>query len=356
MDASQFIPAPGQERLRLAVIGAGLGSAPHFQSLDDLASEAEVVWVYTRSAERLAAVRLPVGARKTTRLEDILEDASIKAVIVLTPPNAHLEMVQRAASAGKHVLVEKPLEINTLRATALVQACEAAGVTLAVMLQHRLREGALALKALLEAGELGQLVSASAFIRWWRPQSYYDEPGRGTLDRDGGGVLITQAIHALDLLLCLTGLPERVTGLASTSPVHRMEGEDTAAALLHYAGGAIGVVQATTAAYPGFAERLEINGTLGTASLEAGQLQVALASGKIITAGTPQASGGGANPMAFGHGPHRAVLQDFIRAVQQGVLPAITGRSALAVQQVIEAIMESSRTGQAVSMPGLPRH
>ncbi len=338
-------------RLRLAVIGAGLGSAPHFQSLDDLAAEAEVVWVYGRSAPRLASVRLPAGARATTRLEDILEDPSISAVIVLTPPGAHLEMVQRAASAGKHVLVEKPLDINVLRATALVEVCDSAGVTLAVMLQHRLREGALALKALLAAGDLGQLVSASAVVRWWRPQSYYDEPGRGTLARDGGGVLMTQAIHTLDLLLSLTGLPQRVTGLALTSPVHRMECEDTAAALLQFAGGAIGVLQATTAAYPGFAERLEINGTRGSASLEGGQLSVALTSGRTFTVGSAQASGGGANPMAFDHGPHRAVLQDFIRAVQQGVPPAITGRSALAVQQVIEAIMQASRTGQAVQLP-----
>jgi len=339
------------DRLRLAVIGAGLGSAPHFQSLEDLADEAELAWVYGRSAERLTAARLPAQARKTTRLEDILEDASVKAVLVLTPPNAHLDIVEQAARAGKHVLVEKPLEIDLDRATRLVQVCETAGVTLAVMLQHRLREAAVALKALLDAGELGRLVSASASVRWWRAQSYYDEPGRGTLARDGGGVLITQAIHTLDLLLSLTGLPERVTGLAATSPVHRMEGEDTAAALLHYAGGAMGVVQATTAAYPGFPERIELNGTLGTATLESGELQVMFASGKRLTLGARQGSGGGADPMAFSHAAHRAVLQDFIRAVQAGRMPAVSGRSALSVQQVIESIMESSKSGCAVSLP-----
>ena len=341
---------PVAGRLRIAVIGAGLASAPHFLSLIDLASEVDVVWVYGRSAERLSGVVAPSGARKTSRLEDILEDASVKAVLVLTPPNTHLDIVQRAARAGKHVLVEKPLEIDLERATALVQACEAAGVTLAVMLQHRLREAARGLKALFDAGELGQLVSAAASIRWWRPQSYYDEPGRGTLARDGGGVLITQAIHTLDLLLSLTGLPERVTGLAATSPVHRMEGEDTAAALLHYAGGAIGMVQATTAAYPGFPERIELNGTQGSATLEAGELRVLFANGKTLTLGKPQTSGGGANPMAFDHAAHRAVLQDFIRAVQQGIAPAVTGRSALGVQQVIESIMESSRTGGTISL------
>lgn len=347
--------APCAGRLRLAVIGAGLGSGPHFQSLEDLAGEAELAWVYGRSAERLAGVRLPALARRTTRLEDILEDASVKAVLVLTPPNTHLDIVERAARAGKHVLVEKPLEIDLDRATRLVRACETAGVTLAVMLQHRLGEAARGLKALLEAGELGGLISASASVRWWRPQSYYDEPGRGTLARDGGGVLITQAIHTLDLLLTLTGLPERVTGLAATSPVHRMEGEDTAAALLHYPGGAMGVVQATTAAYPGFPERIELNGTLGTATLESGELQVVFASGKRLALGARLGSGGGADPMAFSHAAHRTVLQDFIRAVQAGRTPAVSGRSALGVQEVIECIMESSRAGCAVSLPGASR-
>ena len=344
------VPGTPSCRLRLAVIGAGLGSGPHFKSLQDLASEAEVVWVHARDATRLAATPVPQGAQKTTRLEDILDDASVQAVLVLTPPNTHLALVQRLAQAGKHVLVEKPLEINLARAQALVQVCETHGVRLAVMLQHRLRPAAMRLRALLNAGELGQLVSASASVRWWRPQSYYDEPGRGTLARDGGGVLITQAIHTLDLLLSQTGLPARVMGLASTSPVHSLEGEDCACALLQFAGGAMATLLATTAAYPGFPERLEFNGTLGSASLEAGVLQVAFMNGQALAVGEEQNSGGGADPMAFDHGAHRAVLKDFIDALRQGREPAVTGRSALAAQQVIEAIMASSRSGRPVTL------
>lgn len=336
-------------RLRLAVVGAGLGSAPHFSSLQDLASEVDVAWVYGRNAERLAAANAPAGAQKTTRLEDILEDASVQAVLVLTPANTHLDVVQRVANAGKHVLVEKPLEIDLTRANALVEACEVCGVTLAVMLQHRLREAALGLAALMKTGELGELVSASASVRWWRAQSYYNEPGRGTLARDGGGVLITQAIHTLDLLLSLTGMPESVSAMVGTSPVHRMEGEDTAAALLHYANGAVAVVQATTAAYPGYPERIELNFTQGTATLESGMLQ-AFMNDKTLTLGSPEASGGGANAMAFAHSAHRAVLQDFIRAVQSGSAPAVTGRSALDVQRVIEAIMASSQKAGTVHL------
>ncbi len=344
------VPGIPSGRLRLAVIGAGLGSGPHFKSLQDLAAEAEVVWVHARDATRLATGQVPHGASKTTRLEDILEDASVQAVLVLTPPNTHLELVQRLAQAGKHVLVEKPLEINMARARSLVQACESQGVMLAVMLQHRLRQAATSLRALLNAGELGQLVSATASVRWWRPQSYYDEPGRGTLARDGGGVLITQAIHALDLLLSYTGLPTRVMGLASTSPLHTMEGEDCACALLHYANGAMATLQATTAAFPGFPERLELNGTLGSASLEAGVLQAAFMNGQTLSFGDQQGSGGGADPMAFDHAAHRAVLKDFIEAIRHGREPAVSGRSALAAQQVIEAIIASSRSGSPVTL------
>jgi UDP-N-acetyl-2-amino-2-deoxyglucuronate dehydrogenase len=312
----------------------------------------EVAWVGARSLQRLQAAPLPAGAGTTTNLQDIFGDRSVQAVLLLTPPNTHLELAQRAARAGQHVLVEKPLDIDLARAQALVQACEEAGVLLAVMLQQRLREGAMRLQALLREGTLGELCSASASVRWWRPQSYYDEPGRGTLARDGGGVLMTQAIHTLDLLLALTGLPRRITGLAHNSALHRMECEDTAAALLQFAGGATAVVQATTAACPGYAERIELNCTRGSATLQAGELSVHLADGEVIRAGQRAASGGGADPMAFDHAPHRAVLQDFVQAVRSGGTPAVSGRSALAVHRMIEAILVSARSGRSVDLEG----
>jgi predicted dehydrogenase len=299
----------------------------------------------------LRAQALPGGTRPTTRLDDIFEDRSVHAVLVLTPPHTHLEMVQRAARAGKHVLVEKPLDIDLRRARSLVEACDAAGVRLAVMLQQRLRPGALRLAELMGSGALGSLIGASASVRWWRPQSYYDAvPGRGTLGHDGGGVLMTQAIHTLDLLLSVTGLPVRISGTVHTSALHRMECEDTAAALLHYADGATAVVRATTAACPGYAECIEIDGTRGTATLASGELKVQLASGELIQAGTPAASGGGADPMAFDHAPHRAVLHDFVHSVRDGRRPAVDGRSALEVQRVIEAIVASSNQGRSIAL------
>jgi predicted dehydrogenase len=331
------------QRLRIAVIGAGLGSTPHFHSLRDLSGEADLVYVYGRSAERLAGVEVPTGTRKTTRLEDILEDSGIQAVLVLTPPNTHLELVQRSARAGKHVLVEKPLETDLNRANALVEACEEAGVTLAVMLQHRLREAAVALRALIASGELGQLVSATAAVRWWRPQSYYDEPGRGTLARDGGGVLITQAIHTLDLFLSLTPRVTEVAAFAATTPLHRMETEDIACAALRFSGGALGTLHATTASFPGFAERIEIVGTKGTAMLTAGKADFWWQDGRTESLGEESTLGGGADPMAFSNDAHRAVLAEFLDALDERRPPVNSGHAALLVHDVIDAVLQSSR-------------
>ncbi len=339
--------------LRIGVIGAGMAARPHLASLAELAAAgvAEVGWLVGRDEQRLGMVAAPAGARRTTRLGDVLEDADVSAVLVLTPPDTHLDIVRRAAQAGKHVLVEKPLEVDLPRAQALVDVCAECGVQLAVMLQHRLRAGPVALRNLLASGALGDLTGASASVRWWRPQSYYDaQPGRGTLARDGGGVLITQAIHTLDLLLGFIGLPERVTAAAHTSSAHRMECEDCASALLHYPGGIAATVRATTAAWPGYVERIEIDGTLGSATLESGALTVRLMDRDTLTAGADQGSGGGADPMGFDHAPHRAVLQDLFEAVQTGRAPAVTGRSALAVHRLIAAIVASAQTGVAVTL------
>ena len=170
------------------------------------------------------------------------------------------------------MLLEKPLEITLERAQALVDAADAAGITLGVVLQHRFRPASMALARLIDEGRLGELVSASVQVRNWRPQSYYDQPGRGTRARDGGGVLITQAIHTLDLRSRLPGCPWKSRPMPAPAPVHRMETEDVAAAAVRYANGAIGTIAATTTAFPGFPETVEIVGSKGTARLEGARL------------------------------------------------------------------------------------
>lgn len=337
--------------MRIALIGAGVAAPPHLRSLHELRARVQVAWVCGRDRARLAAQPgLPDGAATTDRLDEVLADTSVQAALVLTPAHTHAGLVERLAAAGKHVLVEKPLDADPDRAARMVATCAGHGVRLAVMLQHRMSPAARRLAALLADGELGQLLGASASVRWWRPQSYYDQPGRGTLARDGGGVLLTQAIHTLDLLLHLAGRPERVMGLATTSSVHRMETEDTAAAVLQWAGGAIGVLDATTAAWPGYPERITLNGSRGSATLEAGALRVLWPDREALSVGEVQASGSGANLMGFDHAGHRAVLEDFLDAVEQGREPLCSGASALHAQQLIAALLRASREGCPVRL------
>jgi predicted dehydrogenase len=180
------------------------------------------------------------------------------------------------------------------------------------MLQHRFRPAGMKLREMLRAGELGTIVNCSTVIRLWRPQSYYDVEGRGTRARDGGGVLITQGIHTLDLMLSLSGPIAEVRGYATTSSVHRMETEDLVAAAVKYENGALGVIDATTAAFPGFPERIEIIGEKATASLVGSDLTVAHRDGRVTELKTEFGAGGtGADPMAFPNDWHRGVIADF---------------------------------------------
>jgi UDP-N-acetyl-2-amino-2-deoxyglucuronate dehydrogenase len=324
---------------RVALIGLGMAVTPHAESLLDLKDRAEVAYAYSLSKERRAkfAERFPFP--QCDRLETILADRSVDAVLVLTPPNTHLEIVERCAAAGKHVLLEKPLEISTSRAEELVK--KASHVKLGVVLQHRFRPAAEKLREMLP--RLGKLVSASAAIPNWRPQSYYDQPGRGTKARDGGGVLLTQAIHTLDLFLSYTGEPAEVKGFATTTPVHRMETEDLAVAAVRFQSGAIGVVHATTTAYPGFPERIELIGTQGSALLEGTSLKMSFSDAQSFELKTESGGGGtGADPMAFPHDWHRGVLADFLDSIEKNREPRVSGAEALKVHRFIDRILQSA--------------
>jgi predicted dehydrogenase len=323
------------------------------KSLQDLAPKVEVAWVVGRTADRItaAASQLP-GARTSTSLDDVLGDPSVDAALVLTPPGTHLELVSRLAAAAKHVLLEKPLELDRRRAEQLVDACRTAGVRLGVMLQHRMRPASIAMKKLVASGALGEMTCASVDMRWWRPQSYYEQPGRGTRARDGGGVLLTQGIHTIDNYLDIVGLPSELVAFANTSAVHRMECEDVVAAALRYPNGATATLNATVAAYPGFNERIDYSGTRGTATLAGGQLDVHWLDGRHDTVGTAQSLGGGADPMAFTHHAHMAVIEDFLDAIANDREPRISGASVLPVQRLIDALLESAASRRVLEFRG----
>jgi UDP-N-acetyl-2-amino-2-deoxyglucuronate dehydrogenase len=332
---------------RIAVIGLGMASGPHAKSLRDLEDRVAVAAAYSPTEARRKAFAEAWGFPVTDDLDGIFSDAAIDAVMILAPPNTHLDLVERAAAAGKHVLLEKPLEISLGRAERLVAIAEQAGIKLGVVLQHRFRPVSLALSDLIGLGRLGDLVSVSAKLANWRPQSYYDQPGRGTRARDGGGVLLTQGIHTLDLLISLAGMPAEVSAFATTTPVHRMETEDLVAGAMRFANGALGTIHATTTAYPGLPDSIELIGTNGTARIEGTKLSATFHDGSAFSEEDGALGGGaGADPMAFPHHHHRAVLSDFLDAINEDREPKVGGREALKVHRLIDALLRAAQTGQ----------
>ena len=336
----------------VGMVGLGMAVAPHAMALRDLeaAGRARLVGGFSPSAERRAGFAARWEAPAFDSLDALLAAPGLDLVLVLTPPAAHLPVAEAAAMAGKHLLVEKPLEFDLARAEALVAMAGRAGVTLGVVFQHRFRPAALRLKAALDSGLLGDPLAASATIRWWRDAAYFAQAGRGMKARDGGGVLLTQAIHTIDLLLHLMGPVAEAAAFARTSPLRAIDTEDIVAATLRFAGGAIGTLDATTVARPGFPERIEIAGTRGSAMLVAERLELHAegAPPEILDHGS--AGGGGADPMAFDHGPHRALLTEMLDAIAEGRAPTNSGASALAVQRLIEALLRGAGEGRFVTL------
>ncbi|TBW37620.1 Gfo/Idh/MocA family oxidoreductase [Siculibacillus lacustris] len=337
-------PAP----LRLGIVGLGMAVKPHAAALADLADRITVVGGYAPSPARRTTFAATTGFPVTDDLDALIADPSVAAMLILTPPPSHLDLVARCASVGKHVLLEKPLEVTLPRASALVARMEAADRRLGVVFQHRFRPVVQRLRAVMAEGALGDLIAASVEVRWWRPASYYVD-GRGSRARDGGGVLLSQAIHTLDVFCTLVGLPAEVFAYTATSPNRAVDTENVVAAALRFGNGAIGTLGATTAADPGFPERIEITGTRGTATLEGDALRLHWSDGRDEIHDGSGATGGGADPMAFDHGPHRALIADFATAIADGRDPETSGRSALAVHRLIEALLRSAAERRAVA-------
>lgn len=335
--------------MKCALVGLGMVSktyADAIRNCDGLSLHK----VYARSDAARAdwLARFPdLGAQAAESIEEIAA-SDVDFVIVTTPPNARHEIVEELAAAGKPILMEKPVERTLVGAEGIVDLCEVAGVPLGIMLQHRARPVVADLRRVLR--DLGALRMAEVNVPWWRAQAYYDEPGRGSYARDGGGVLISQAIHTLDLMLSLIGPVASVTAMAATTGFHAMEAEDFVSAGLRFANGAVGQVFATTASFPGRGETITLHCAAGSAHLEAGVLRVDWQDGRSETFGQAATSGAGADPMAFTSDWHRFVIEDFMRVVADGTPPLVSGRTALEVHRLIAALERSGLEGRTVSL------
>jgi len=327
------------KRIGVVMVGLGPGSQPHLKSLRDLSDRVDLRYAVCRHPQQADRSLLPANVPVTSDLAAALSDPDVDMAIAATPPATHLPIAIACLQRDKHILLEKPLEVSFARSRELVERAAASTSTCGVVLQHRFRPASLRLREILASGRLGAVQAASVRVPWWRPQSYYEQAGRGSVARDGGGVLITQAIHSLDLFRSLVGVRSVVASQVITTAIHRMETEDYASALVRLGNGAPGAVLATTAMYPGGPETIEIIGQLGTAVLAGGDLQVSLLNGERIEVKSEGGTGGGANVMDFPHDAHRALIEDFLTAVRERRQPFVSLPEALESQQVIEEIL-----------------
>jgi UDP-N-acetyl-2-amino-2-deoxyglucuronate dehydrogenase len=348
--------------IRVGLIGAGNISGTHARAVGEI-SGATVAAVYSRTrahAERLAAEH---QASAYDTLDAFLDHRPLDLVIIGSPSGLHADHASAAAKRGLHVLVEKPIDVTAARADALAADASRAGVTLGVVFQDRFKPDIARLKSIVDEGRLGKPMLATASVKWYRPPSYYaSSDWRGTRALDGGGALMNQGVHTVDLLLWLFGPVRRVSARVATQ-LHAIEVEDTAVAMLEFANGAVGTIEATTAAYPGYPRRLELTGSSGTAILEGDEL-VALdvvdspsdLSDRRLSASGRAETENAASPVVSDVSAHRAVIEDFIRAMQTGGRPCCDGREGRRSVAVIEAIYQASRTGAPVDVVGCERH
>lgn len=340
----------------VAVIGAGMVGDIHLAAIAATGGAVRLRGVLSRQGDSARALLARNAAFQDARvygsLDEVEADDGVDVCILLTPPNARVDLVATLAAAHKPILMEKPLARDLAEATRVVEICEAASLVTGVVFQHRFRAASLKAKALVDSGTLGPLAMADIAVPWWRPQSYYDEPGRGTYARDGGGVLISQAIHTIDLALSLTGPVASVQAMTATTAQHAMEAEDFAVAGLRFASGAVGALVANTASYPGLPETIALHFAAASLRLHAGVLTVSWRDGREERFGETAATGGGADPMAFTHEWHQSVLEDFVAALAGGHDPAVTARGALVSHQLIDAIERSAKAGSVVAIEG----
>jgi predicted dehydrogenase len=351
------------DQLGFAIVGCGMIARFHAMALAEI-PEARVAALVSRTpanAEKLLAETGTPACPVFTSVEDAVKAPGVDAVVITTPSGAHLEPAAVAARAGKHVVVEKPLEITAERCDQIIAACDANRVKLCTIFPSRFADSSRVLRAAVEAGKFGRLTLGETACKWWRSQAYYDEGGwKGTLALDGGGALMNQAIHNVDLLLWMMGDPTHVAGFAATLAHERIEVEDTAVAVLHFRSGALGVIQATTSVHPGYPKTIAIHGDKGSAVIE--QEDVLRwdftpetdedARVRERFAAKVGASGGAADPKAISHEGHRRQLADFVQAVRSNGTPQVDGREGRRAVAVIQAVYESARTGRSVEVRG----
>lgn len=346
--------------VRIGIVGCGMISEFQALALGEL-DGAEVAGFYNRSPDKAKARVDEFGGTFYATIDDMLADGSVAAISICTPSGEHLEVAVQAAGAGKHVMVEKPIEVTPERCDQIIAACRDAGVVLGAIFPRRFNDTSVLVKEAINEGRFGTLVHADVHIKWWRDQDYYDSGGwRGTWQLDGGGALMNQGIHGIDLLQWLLGGVEFVSAFTDTLAHTGIEVEDVATAAVKFRNGALGSIQGTTGAWPGGRIRIEICGTDGHVVMEDEILQTwefreeKAGDGQIREQYGPRAgvgSGGGTDPRAIDFEGHRRNFADFVAAIRGDSSPHLDGAEARNAVAIITSIYRSAREERVVVIP-----
>jgi UDP-N-acetyl-2-amino-2-deoxyglucuronate dehydrogenase len=337
--------------MKAAIIGTGAVAGHHARAIAET-DGIELAAVTSRTREKAERMAAKYGASCYPDVSSLLEDRSIDLVIICTFPDSHCEYAVAAARKGKHVLVEKPLDISLTGARQTIEQCRKEGVTLAVVSQKRFCDGPRYLYDAVRSGKLGKILQADAYVKWYREPAYYAVKGKGTWEVEGGGALINQTIHQIDLLRWIIGPVRHLVCEWQLGGLHAIPSEDVAAALLRYENGAVGVVQASTAFFPGFPDRIEIHGTRGSVTTEGDFLK----QWEVPDCPAPPREAfktgtlGSSKPMDIPVEPFCRQLRDIMQAISSGRPPLITGEEGLETLRVVLAMYESARTGGRVNL------
>jgi UDP-N-acetyl-2-amino-2-deoxyglucuronate dehydrogenase len=349
--------------LGVAIVGCGMIARFHIRALAEIPGTriAALVDTVPGAPQRLADDMKLANVTTHADVADAVKQPGVDIVIISTPSGAHMDPALTAANAGKHVVVEKPLEITPERCDRIIDTCDKNKVKLCTIFPSRFADSNATLKAAVDAGRFGRLTLGETTCKWWRTQEYYDKGGwRGTWKLDGGGAMMNQAVHNVDLLLWLMGPATHVCGFTATLAHERIEVEDTAVACLRFKNGALGVIQATTSVHPGYPKTIAIHGDKGSAVIEQEDVlrwdfnpptpedeQV-----KQRFAQKVGASGGASDPAAISHRGHMLQLSDFVDAIRTNRTPKVDGREGRRAVATICAIYESVKVGKAVELHG----
>jgi predicted dehydrogenase len=338
-----------KKKLGISLVGCGIISEVQAAAIQQ-SENAELISVYSRNPENAARVGEKYDVAWRTSWDEFIANDEIDIVSVCTPSRNHFDYGKLAAEAGKHVVVEKPIEVTLQRGRELIEVCQKCGVKLAVIFQNRVIPEIQNMKKQIDGGALGRLFLGDAYVKWFRKQTYYDGAAwRGTFALDGGGVLINQAIHTIDLLQWIMGDVEMVYGQVGTFTHDEIEGEDTAVAVLRFRSGALGVIEGSTSVQPAMARRMEIHGDKGTAILENSSVRICTgASMSNSDEDNDSIKSGARAEKGYSLAPHMLQFEAIADAIENDTEPPVSGVEALKSLAIVLAVYESSRTNRQV--------